>query len=239
MRQRSIVSWVLAAGAALVLGGCAAGHDAADKELAELKITLTKLHAEQTLLGERLDVLEGRRNASVSAPATGVAERPDLAVVHVDPDPGDAADADSPRPIIRAQGRAGTIEDAARDKPQGPERDYELAMQLNQQHKAEKALAAFSTYLSRYPDHANAEQVTFLRAEAYAGKGDPRRAIAEYEAVVAKWPGGARSPEALLRVAQGYQRLGDKNAADEAKKRLAASYPASEAAKKLALAPTK
>jgi TolA-binding protein len=240
MRQRSIVSWLLAGGAALALAGCASGHDAADKELAELRTTVTKLRAEQTLLSERVEALEGgRRAAGGPAPGAGSSDRPDLEVVHVDPDPGDAADADGPRPVIRAQGRAASIEDAARDKPQGPERDFELAMDLYKQHKTEKALAAFSTYLTRYPDHPNAEQVTFLRAEAYGAKGDQRRAVAEYEGLVAKWPGGARAPEALLRAAQSYQRLGDKNASDEAKKRLAASYPASDAAKKLALAPSK
>ena len=106
-------------------------------------------------------------------------------------------------------------------------------MEAYKLRKTDKALAAFADFLARYPDDPRAEGVTFTRAEAFAAKGDHRRAIEQYEAVVSRWSKGARAPDALLRVAQSYTRLGDKDASDEAKKRLLATYPQSEAARKL------
>ena len=238
MRPHSAVIG-LAVLASLGLLGCAGGKDAADKELAELRTTLTKLRADQAVMSERLDALEvgrtGRAAGGGVVPASGVVGgRPDLDVVRLAPEPGETTDGDGPRPVIRALGRAGSIENVSQDRPQGPDRDFELAMELYKQKKTEKALAAFSVYLGRYPDDPHAEAVTFTRAEAYAAKGDQRRAVEQYEAVASTWPKGARAPEALLRAAQSYARLGDKNGADEAKKRLAGTYPDSEPAKKLA-----
>ncbi|HVY48473.1 MAG TPA: tetratricopeptide repeat protein [Minicystis sp.] len=213
---------------ALSAFGCGGAHDATEKELADLRTTVTKLRADEGALAERLDALENAR-AAASAPG---ADRPDLDVVHLAPETTDAADGDAPRPVIRATGVPG--KDRAADVTHGPERDYRDAAELARQHRTDKAIAALSAFLSRYPDDAHAEAATFLRAEAYASKGDQRRAVSEYEALVARWPNGAHAPEALSRAAQGYARLGDKPSANEAQARLLSNYPTSDAAKRLA-----
>ncbi|HEY4122532.1 MAG TPA: tetratricopeptide repeat protein, partial [Byssovorax sp.] len=182
---------------------------------------------------ERARVVEAKARPASAGPAvTAVSERgPALAVVKVAPVPDLEEDDPVARTVIRANGRAITVDEKQRSL--GPDRDFDLAMTLFKDHKTERALEAFSTFLTRYPESPHAEAITFARAEAYAGKGDHRRAIEQFETVVSKWPGGAKAPDALLREAQSYAWLGDKSDSDETKKRLASAYPGSDAAKKL------
>jgi hypothetical protein len=111
--------------ALLALGsGCGAGHDAVLKELAELRAEVTKLRAAQGALSERVDGLEIHsgtfaKSAPSAAPVAGApsaapsanGDRPDLAVVRLSPSEGDGdADNEAPRPVIKAEGNAGTIQ---------------------------------------------------------------------------------------------------------------------------------
>jgi hypothetical protein len=119
---------VLSLAALLALGsGCGAGHDAAEKELAELRAEVTRLRAGQAALTERVDGLEIDRgnyarsaaSAAPGAPPAGGADHPELSVVRLSPSEGDGdADTDGPRPLIRAVGSDGSIQkgDARRAK---------------------------------------------------------------------------------------------------------------------------
>jgi hypothetical protein len=119
--------------ALLALGsGCGAGHDAVVKELAELRAEVVKLRAAQGAIAERVDGLEihagtfakgaappgaAPPGAAPSAPPGG-GDRPDLAVVRLSPSDGDGdADSDAPRPVIKAEGNAGTIHKGDGRKP--------------------------------------------------------------------------------------------------------------------------
>lgn len=103
----------------LLASGCAGGHDATEKELAELRAEVTKLRAAQSALGERVDNLEIDRGAfgkgaATAAPSAGPppapADRPELSVVRLSPSEGDGdADNGSARPMIRAVGGDGSI----------------------------------------------------------------------------------------------------------------------------------
>jgi hypothetical protein len=100
--------------ALLALGaGCSAGHDAAEKELAELRAEVTRLRAAQAALSERVDGLEIERGTfakgAAAAPAGG-GDRPELTTVRLSPSEGDGdADNDQPRPLIRAVGNEGSV----------------------------------------------------------------------------------------------------------------------------------
>jgi hypothetical protein len=126
---------VLPLAALLALGssGCGAGHDAVMKELGELRAEVTKLRAAQGALAERVDGLEiqsgtfakAAPKAPSAAPSGAPAaapnangDRPDLAVVKLSPSEGDGdADSDAPRPVIKAEGNAGTIQKGDGRKP--------------------------------------------------------------------------------------------------------------------------
>lgn len=123
---------VLPLAALLALGsGCGAGHDAVVKELAELRAEVVKLRAAQGSLAERVDGLEINTGtfakgapraappaAPSAAPGAGSGDRPDLAVVRLSPGDGDGdADSDAPRPVIKAEGNAGSIQKGDGRKP--------------------------------------------------------------------------------------------------------------------------
>jgi hypothetical protein len=100
------------------LVACGGARDATEKELAALHGELAKVRADQARTQERLDALEitrgalrGGEGASASTPTTKPIDpdRPDLDVVRLAPeaDANDDTDADTPRPMVHAEG-AGT-----------------------------------------------------------------------------------------------------------------------------------
>ena len=224
---------------------CGGARDATEKELSELRSDLTKLRSDQSRTQERLDALEIARGslrggAAVSdvgpAPRPIDPDRPDLAVVCLAPeaDPDDP-DADTPRPVVRSVGSGGTIvERGARVKTTGgAQDDLDKGLDLYKARSWDKALEVFSGFLVKNPDHPSAEIAAFYRGECLLAKGDARRAAEQFEAVASTYPQGTRAPDALLRAAQAYVKLGDKDSADATRKKLLATYPGSDAAKKL------
>lgn len=228
------------------LVSCGGARDATEKELSELRSELTKMRSEQARTQERLDALEiasgglrsGGAAASDGAPSKPIdPDRPDLEVVRLAPeaDPDDP-DADTPRPVVRAVGSGGTIVDrGAKGKSTGgAQDDLDKALELYKAKSWDKALEMLAAFLVKNPDHPSADVATFYRGECYLAKGEARRALEQFEAVTANYPQGSRAPDAMLRAAQAYVKLGDKASADQTKKKLLATYPASDAAKKLA-----
>lgn len=233
---------------------CAGGRDATDKELSELRGELVKIRAEQARTMERLDNLELSKglfrggsagpagSADPSAPSPSSAprppeDRPDLAVVHLGPE-GESDDPDdqSPRPVVRATGSGGAVQDRGpRGKTVGgAQDDLDKALELYKAKSYDKAADALAAFLVKNPDHPGAEIATFYRGECYLARGDARKAVEQFEAVVTGFPQGTKAPDALLREAAAYGKLGDKASSDQTKKRLLSTYPGSDAAKKLA-----
>lgn len=169
-------------------------------------------------------------------------DRPDLAVVRLTPssssDPGaEETDGDEgPRPVLRSVSGGGVIEDKApaiTKASEAAQRDYDDAYDLFKSKSYDKSIEAFTAFLSRYPDHDNADNAVYWRGESYLAKGETKRAAEQFEAVVSTYPKGNKAPDALLRLAQCRSTLGDAAGADAARKKLRASYPTSDAAKKL------
>jgi hypothetical protein len=113
--------------AALSMLGCGGGHDEVKKQISALEAEIAKLKASEAALADRLERAEIglRAQKKASEPggpglaATGRGEarqrdgdRPELDVVRLSPaaDPDDP-DADTPRPILRASGDSGVIQE--------------------------------------------------------------------------------------------------------------------------------
>ncbi len=235
--------------AAPTLVACGGARDATEKELSELRSDLTRLRADQSRTQERLDALEiargGLRGASTASAAITDAppaprpidpDRPDLAVVRLAPDADPDDDADTPRLDVRSVGSNGTIVDrGAKGKTTGgAQDDLDHGLELYKAKSWDKAIEVFSAFVARNPDHPSAEIAAYFRGECLYAKGDSRGAAQQLEAVATTYPTGTRAPDALLRAAQAYVKLGDKDSADRMKKKLLATYPGSDAAKKLA-----
>jgi tol-pal system protein YbgF len=232
--------------AAPTLVACGGARDATEKELSELRSDLTKLRADQSRTQERLDALEIARGGlrSVGGAAIDPAptsrpsdtDRPDLAVVRLAPDAdSDDADPDAPPLVVRSVGSNGTIVDrGAKGKTGSAQDDLDRGLELYKAKSWDKALEVLSGFLAKNPDHPSAEIAAFYRGECLLAKGDARAAAQQFEAVAITYPQGTRAPDALLRAAQAYVKLGEKDTADQTKKKLLATYPGSDAAKKLA-----
>ena len=107
------------------LASCVGARDATEKELSALHRDLAKLRADQARTQERLDTLEITRGALRSGGEAPVAspqitkpidpDRPDLDVVRLTPEAdaeSDDTDADTPRPVVRSVGSAGSTVDS-------------------------------------------------------------------------------------------------------------------------------
>jgi hypothetical protein len=94
--------------------GCGAGHDAMEKQIAEMRSEITRLRAGHAALTERLESLEIERgtynkNAAHPPPRAMEGDKPSLDVVRLTP--GEEAEPeDGPRPMIRAIGNEGSIQ---------------------------------------------------------------------------------------------------------------------------------
>lgn len=102
--------------------GCSSDRDAVDKRLAELGEDIRKLRSSHDAVLGRLDLLESNPPQAEQAPRTprpGTLERPELRVVTLAPEAGQASndatldsevtpeerpDAPGPRPVIRLRG---------------------------------------------------------------------------------------------------------------------------------------
>lgn len=242
----------------VALPACGGGHDASEKQIDALQTEIVKLRAQTSILAERLDALElaqgkfrgerggpgggdARSRAGAAARAEGEGDagedRPPLDVVRLSPDSqGDEGDDEGPRPVLRSVGGGGVIEDMAASAPRSDaaaSRDYEEALELYRSKGYDKAIQAFTSFLARYPDHANADNAIYWRGECYMAKGEHRRAVEEFEAVVTGYPKGNKVPDALLRLSQSLSQIGEVSRAEQARKKLLAQHPSSDAARKL------
>lgn len=120
MKWSACLPRLLALGMLALGAGCGGGHDAMEKQLAELRSEIGRLRASQAGLNERLDAIDIDRGAfargAPAGPSPAAApppvaarasdrDRPELDVVRLSPSEGDGdVDADPARPVVRAVG---------------------------------------------------------------------------------------------------------------------------------------
>jgi hypothetical protein len=129
-RVRALASGLVSASILAFGEGCGGGHDAAEKELGELRAEISRLRANQAALTERLDAVESSAGAANASGAAGAAkgapsalrppgppvpapvaardgDRPDLDVVKLAPPPSEGdgdVDNDPSRPLVKVVG---------------------------------------------------------------------------------------------------------------------------------------
>ena len=109
-------------------------------------------------------------------------------------------------------------------------RQFEESLGVLRGGDFDRALAAFGTFLRRYPGSGYNDAVRFWMASAYYGKRDYREAIAAFRGFVNAAPKHPRAPEALLAIANSQAEMKDKPAARRTLDELMKAYPQSEAA---------
>jgi tol-pal system protein YbgF len=127
--------------------------------------------------------------------------------------------------------RAEGARDASAD-PAGENRAFEAAYNLYKVENYQKAAAAFSDFLKRYPQSVHEANVRYWMGNAYFLLQDCRNSVGSYQALVNKNQDHPRVPEAMLNIADCQLDLKNKNAARKTLRQLISQFPGSDASEK-------
>lgn len=108
--------------------------------------------------------------------------------------------------------------------------EYEAALNLLKDGKAREALAAFDSFLTRFPDSASAPGAHFWAGNAALQSKDVASAIRHFNTVLGKWPNDIAAPDAMLGLANSQQAMGDAKSSQRTLQSLIERYPTSNAA---------
>ena len=109
-------------------------------------------------------------------------------------------------------------------------RGHDQAMAALRGGDFDKAVAALSNFVQRYPASGYADSARFWLGNALYGQRSYKEAIAVFRAFVTAVPAHPRAPEALLALANCQIEMKDNRAARKTIEELVKAYPASEAA---------
>lgn len=196
---------------------------------------------------------EGGFVGSPSEDVEALPERPPLQVVSLapggpaqavspaEPVGREAADAGKTRPVLRLHGneapRVLHVVDTPEDAGEGGARggppagggaapdDYGAALSLVQARRFGDAVAAFSAFLERHPDHSYSDNALYWLAECHYARGDYVGARREFQRLIQRYPEGNKVPDAWLKLGLTHDRLGDRAAAQRAFGELQKTYP--------------
>jgi tol-pal system protein YbgF len=240
----------LSAVALLAAIGCAKAETAQDKQLAEMRDTISRMQAERDRFDQRIGALEvavADEKPEPAAASKGPA--PPARTVQLgsedsreSDDPNDTSNA---RPEIKVVGAGGPGARSARvTTPDSPssrasvldpdaKKTYERGLSEVQGKQLDRGLDTLASFLVKWPDHPYASNAMYWRGEAYYAKGDYLKAAEQFEAVLTRFGGGSKGADALLKIGMCHDKLGAPQRAQEYWDRLRTEYPRSDAAKKI------
>lgn len=115
--------------------------------------------------------------------------------------------------------------------PDDPVAAYRAGLDLVRRRDFDRALAALSAFLVRYPGDTRTADVLYWRGEVQFALSDFEGALASFHGSLETRPAGERAPDALLKVGLCHRELGAPAQARSALERLKAQFPQSRAAK--------
>jgi len=196
-------------------------------QLQELRNEIKSLRNELEIQGHQMDSLQRRQRELYDDLDRRLRER-ERAQAQVEPGampgatPGGAmgsvdamsgaVDATGPleQPAGAAQGQEGGAAAATMAEP-GPEErtEYETAFNFLKQSRYGAAIAAFRTFLDRFPGSAYAPDAQYWIAEAHYVTRDFGTALEEYTKLVDNYPQSRKLPEAMLKMGYCQIELGN------------------------------
>lgn len=108
--------------------------------------------------------------------------------------------------------------------------DYEAALELLKQGKHAESLAAFRSFISRYPSSNFQPNAHFWAGNAALQAKEVAAARSLFEKIISTWPQDAVVPDAMLGLANSQQLLGERRAANETLGQIISRHPDSSAA---------
>lgn len=119
--------------------------------------------------------------------------------------------------------------EAAAD-PAAEAAEYEAALNLLKAQKHRESLAAFETFIGKYPAGSFAPNAHFWAGNAALQAKEIAAATNHFNAVLGKWPNDGVAPDAMLGLANSQQAMGDAKTAQRTLQSLVERYPSSNAA---------
>lgn len=254
---RRVLALAAALPVAAAIAGCAHSQTAEEKQLAEMRETMSRMQIERDRIDQRLEALELAVADEKSADAAKKGAQPAAAAAPMSPprvvqlggdDRGENDDPNEPaaRPRIEVTGPGGgggpggrSAASAARASALDPDakKTYEKGLSQVQGKRYDDGLDTLAAFLVKWPDHPYAENAMYWRGEAYFAKGDYAKAQEQFEGVLSRFGAGNKAPDALLKLGMCSDRLGAPDRAREYWDRLKRDYPRSDAAKRIPAAP--
>jgi tol-pal system protein YbgF len=102
---------------------------------------------------------------------------------------------------------------------------YQIANDHLRAGATAEAMAAFRTFVKRFPNHELADNAQYWLGECFYHRKDYSMALREFRRVVEKFPRGNKVPDALLKLGFSYLALGSTRPGKETLTELARSYP--------------
>lgn len=133
-------------------------------------------------------------------------------------------------PAANSNGASAPASPGAAPASGGESADYEAALNLLKDGKHAEALAAFETFLGRYPSGSFAPGAHFWAGNAAMHAKDVNAANKHFNTVLSKWPNDGTAPDAMLGLANSQQALGDNAGSRRTLQTLVERYPQSNAA---------
>jgi tol-pal system protein YbgF len=196
-------------------------------QLQEIRAEIKSLRNELEIQGHQMDSLQRRQRELYDDLDRRLRER-ERAQAQVEPGampgatpgstmgPADtmsgAVDATGPleQPAGAAQGQGDGAAAATTAEPSAEERtEYETAFNFLKQSRYGAAIAAFRTFLDRYPGSAYAPDAQYWIAEAHYVTRDFGTALEEYTKLVDNYPQSRKLPEAMLKMGYCQIELGN------------------------------
>lgn len=109
--------------------------------------------------------------------------------------------------------------------------EYQQAFRLLKQAKYDQAIAAFDTFVRKYPDSQYADNAHYWMGEAFYVNRDFEAAITEYMKLVSNYPDSQKTPNGLLKIGYSYLEMGKNEDAKKALEDLIKRFPDSSAAR--------
>ncbi len=102
---------------------------------------------------------------------------------------------------------------------------YQAAFNILRELRYEQAIAAFTGFLTQYPDGRYAPTAQYWIGEANYARRDFGQAIQAYQTLVEQYPSNAKVAESLLKIGYSYHELGKADEARPVLEQLLGKYP--------------
>jgi len=207
-----------------------------EQENSQLANKIKNVDSDISTLGQGLDAVREARGKEAAALAARKAEDAARAAEVARQKAEEAARQNEPRIItpLKSKKTTGvaaekTAAKASKSRPD-KEKKYNQAMELLQNEQYQEARQAFTSFISKNPQHPLAISARFKVGDCLYGQKEYALAILEYQNVIADYPRHDKAPSALLKQAMAFEKLHDPQTAEIVYNKIIADYPKSREA---------